>query len=153
MTPGRQSPPGATNETSTRKWRRLREFCAQGGRGQRTRIWWSELLVAGVVSIGVIVIARPIITRFSIARHPPHDPSKEPALRAYLRRRKSPRPDPRPEWYKLDFTGGLSRLCVGKSMCQTILATIAKLTIAEFSTTLFPDGRDRPSHLRRWRDG
>jgi glycosyltransferase involved in cell wall biosynthesis len=32
-------------------------------------------------------------------------------------------------------------------------ASIFKLRVAEVPTTLSPDGRDRPSHLRSWRDG
>jgi glycosyltransferase involved in cell wall biosynthesis len=34
-----------------------------------------------------------------------------------------------------------------------VKATIAKLSITEVPTTLSPDGRDRPPHLRSWRDG
>jgi glycosyltransferase involved in cell wall biosynthesis len=34
-----------------------------------------------------------------------------------------------------------------------VKATIAKLRIAEVPTTLAPDGRSRPPHLRSWRDG
>jgi glycosyltransferase involved in cell wall biosynthesis len=36
---------------------------------------------------------------------------------------------------------------------MVIKASIAKLRIAEVPTTLSPDGRDRPPHLRSWRDG
>lgn len=36
---------------------------------------------------------------------------------------------------------------------MVIKATIAKLRIAEVPTTLAPDGRGRPPHLRSWRDG
>jgi glycosyltransferase involved in cell wall biosynthesis len=36
---------------------------------------------------------------------------------------------------------------------MVVKATIAKLRIAEVPTTLSPDGRDRPPHLRSWRDG
>lgn len=36
---------------------------------------------------------------------------------------------------------------------MVIKATIAKLRIAEVPTTLSPDGRSRPPHLRSWRDG
>lgn len=32
-------------------------------------------------------------------------------------------------------------------------AALAKLRVAEVPTTLHPDGRDRPPHLRTWRDG
>lgn len=34
-----------------------------------------------------------------------------------------------------------------------VKATIQKLKITEVPTTLSPDGRDRPPHLRSWRDG
>jgi hypothetical protein len=34
-----------------------------------------------------------------------------------------------------------------------VKATIAKLRMIEVPTTLSPDGRDRPPHLRSWRDG
>ena len=36
---------------------------------------------------------------------------------------------------------------------MVVKASISRLRIAEVSTTLSPDGRDRPSHLRSWRDG
>jgi len=36
---------------------------------------------------------------------------------------------------------------------MVIKATLAKLRIAEVPTTLSPDGRSRPPHLRSWRDG
>ena len=36
---------------------------------------------------------------------------------------------------------------------MVIKATIAKLRVAEVPTTLAPDGRGRPAHLRSWRDG
>ncbi|HUN40406.1 MAG TPA: glycosyltransferase family 2 protein [Acetobacteraceae bacterium] len=36
---------------------------------------------------------------------------------------------------------------------MVVKATLAKLRIAEVPTTLSPDGRDRPPHLRSWRDG
>jgi glycosyltransferase involved in cell wall biosynthesis len=36
---------------------------------------------------------------------------------------------------------------------MVVKATIGKLRIAEVPTALAPDGRDRPSHLRSWRDG
>ncbi len=36
---------------------------------------------------------------------------------------------------------------------MVIKATIARLRIAEVPTTLAPDGRGRPTHLRSWRDG
>ncbi len=36
---------------------------------------------------------------------------------------------------------------------MVVKATLQKLRIAEVPTTLSPDGRTRPSHLRSWRDG
>ncbi len=36
---------------------------------------------------------------------------------------------------------------------MVVKATIAKFSIAEVPTTLSPDGRTRPPHLRSWRDG
>lgn len=36
---------------------------------------------------------------------------------------------------------------------MVVKATIQGLTVAEVPTQLFPDGRPRPPHLRRWRDG
>lgn len=36
---------------------------------------------------------------------------------------------------------------------MVVKATIGRLHIAEVPTTLSPDGRDRPPHLRSWRDG
>lgn len=36
---------------------------------------------------------------------------------------------------------------------MVVKATIAKLRITEVPTTLSPDGRSRPPHLRSWRDG
>jgi glycosyltransferase involved in cell wall biosynthesis len=36
---------------------------------------------------------------------------------------------------------------------MVVKATLQGLRIAEVPTTLFPDGRDRPPHLRPWRDG
>ncbi len=36
---------------------------------------------------------------------------------------------------------------------MVIKAALAKLDICEIPTTLQPDGRDRPPHLRSWRDG
>ena len=34
-----------------------------------------------------------------------------------------------------------------------VKATLNRLKIAEIPTTLSPDGRNRPPHLRSWRDG
>ena len=36
---------------------------------------------------------------------------------------------------------------------MVVKATLHKLSIVEVPTTLFPDGRSRPPHLRSWRDG
>ena len=36
---------------------------------------------------------------------------------------------------------------------MVVKATLARLVIAEVPVTLSPDGRDRPPHLRSWRDG
>ena len=36
---------------------------------------------------------------------------------------------------------------------MVVKATVHHLTIAEVPTTLSPDGRSRPPHLRSWRDG
>lgn len=36
---------------------------------------------------------------------------------------------------------------------MVVKSTLLKLRIAEVPTTLFPDGRSRPPHLRTWRDG
>lgn len=36
---------------------------------------------------------------------------------------------------------------------MVVKATLLRLNIAEVPTTLSPDGRSRPSHLRTWRDG
>jgi glycosyltransferase involved in cell wall biosynthesis len=36
---------------------------------------------------------------------------------------------------------------------MVVKATLFNLRIAEIPTALFPDGRDRPPHLRTWRDG
>src|SRR4029077_3818277 len=36
---------------------------------------------------------------------------------------------------------------------MVVKATMSKLRITEVPTTLSPDGRDRPPHLRSWRDG
>ena len=49
----------------------------------------------------------------------------------------------------------LSLRCQGMEFASEMVvkATLAKLRIAEVPTTLAPDGRDRPPHLRSWRDG
>jgi glycosyltransferase involved in cell wall biosynthesis len=58
---------------------------------------------------------------------------------------------------------GFSKASIDKLELQTtgmefstemvVKATLSKLQIAEVPTTLSPDGRDRPPHLRTWRDG
>jgi hypothetical protein len=41
---------------------------------------WIELLIAGVVSLGAIVVVRAIITGLSIARRPPYDAGKPSSI-------------------------------------------------------------------------
>lgn len=36
---------------------------------------------------------------------------------------------------------------------MVVKATLYKLKVSEVPTTLSPDGRSRPPHLRSWRDG
>jgi hypothetical protein len=36
---------------------------------------------------------------------------------------------------------------------MVVKATVYKLSITEVPTILYPDGRNRPPHLRSWRDG
>ncbi len=45
--------------------------------------------------------------------------------------------------------------CVGMEFASEMVvrATLLKMKIAEVPTTLAPDGRSRPPHLRTWRDG
>jgi hypothetical protein len=38
---------------------------------------WIELLIAGVVSVGVIAVVRAIVTGLSIARRPPQDSGQQ----------------------------------------------------------------------------
>lgn len=50
---------------------------------------------------------------------------------------------------------GLALACTGMEFASEMVvkATLAGLRIAEVPTTLHKDGRDRPPHLRTWRDG
>jgi glycosyltransferase involved in cell wall biosynthesis len=48
---------------------------------------------------------------------------------------------------------GLSADGMEFALEMIVKATIQKLRITEVPTTLSPDGRDRPPHLRSWRDG
>jgi hypothetical protein len=41
---------------------------------------WIELLIAGVVSLGAIVVVRAIITALSIARRPPYDAGHQSSI-------------------------------------------------------------------------
>src|ERR1700733_1450185 len=36
---------------------------------------------------------------------------------------------------------------------MVVKATLMRMKVSEVPTTLNPDGRDRPPHLRSWRDG
>ena len=49
----------------------------------------------------------------------------------------------------------LDLCCEGMEFASEMVvkASLGGLRIAEVPTTLFPDGRDRPPHLRTWRDG
>ena len=49
----------------------------------------------------------------------------------------------------------LGLTCKGMEFASEMVvkANLQKLTITEVPTTLSPDGRDRPPHLRTWRDG
>jgi hypothetical protein len=55
---------------------------------------WIELLIAGVVSLGAIVVVRAIITGLSIARRPPHDYGQQSSISAIPPEAQIP---PRPE--------------------------------------------------------
>lgn len=50
---------------------------------------------------------------------------------------------------------GLQLRCLGMEFASEMVvkASLHGLRITEVPTTLFPDGRDRPPHLRSWRDG
>jgi len=50
---------------------------------------------------------------------------------------------------------GLSLTCTGMEFASEMVvkATLRKLRVVEVPTTLSPDGRSRPPHLRSWRDG
>ena len=54
-----------------------------------------------------------------------------------------------------DAIRGLDLQCGGMEFASEMVvkATLADLRIEEVPTTLSPDGRDRPPHLRSWRDG
>lgn len=49
----------------------------------------------------------------------------------------------------------LGLCCEGMEFASEMVvkASLSKLRISEVATTLSPDGRDRPPHLRSWRDG
>lgn len=57
--------------------------------------------------------------------------------------------------FRRDAILGLALQAPGMEFASEMVvkATIAKLRIAEVPTTLSPDGRSRPPHLRSWRDG
>lgn len=57
--------------------------------------------------------------------------------------------------YRRDAILGLDLRCTGMEYASEMVvkATLAKLRIAQVPTILHCDGRDRPPHLRSWRDG
>lgn len=57
--------------------------------------------------------------------------------------------------YNRDAILALDLRCTGMEYASEMVvkATLAKLAIAQVPTVLHPDGRDRPPHLRSWRDG
>jgi hypothetical protein len=57
--------------------------------------------------------------------------------------------------FRRDAIRGLALNSPGMEFALEMIvkATIRKLTVTEVPTTLSPDGRGRPSHLRSWRDG
>lgn len=57
--------------------------------------------------------------------------------------------------YRREAILGLDLVCTGMEYASEMVvkATLAKLHIAQVPTILYPDGRDRPPHLRSWRDG
>lgn len=57
--------------------------------------------------------------------------------------------------YRRDAILGLDLRCTGMEYASEMVvkATLAKLRIAQVPTILHRDGRDRPPHLRSWRDG
>jgi glycosyltransferase involved in cell wall biosynthesis len=57
--------------------------------------------------------------------------------------------------FRRDAVLGLGLRTTGMEFASEMVvkATLAGLTVAEVPTTLSPDGRSRPPHLRTWRDG
>lgn len=57
--------------------------------------------------------------------------------------------------FERDAMLGLGLHCTGMEFASEMVvkAALGGLRIAEVPTTLSPDGRDRPPHLRSWRDG
>jgi hypothetical protein len=57
--------------------------------------------------------------------------------------------------FSRDAVLGLDLQAAGMEFASEMVvkATVRKLRITEVPTTLSPDGRDRPPHLRSWRDG
>ena len=57
--------------------------------------------------------------------------------------------------YSLEAFAGMNLCTTGMEFASemVIKATLLKMKIAEVPTTLSPDGRSRPPHLRPWRDG
>jgi hypothetical protein len=57
--------------------------------------------------------------------------------------------------FKRDAIAGLGLCSPGMEFASEMVvkATLRKLKITEVPTTLSPDGRSRPPHLRSWRDG
>lgn len=55
----------------------------------------------------------------------------------------------------MDTSLGLQLSCPGMGFASEMVlkASLARLRVTEIPTTLRPDGRDRPPHLRSWRDG
>lgn len=57
--------------------------------------------------------------------------------------------------FRKDSIEGLNLQCTGMEFASEMVvkATLQDMAIAEVPTTLRPDGRNRPPHLRSWRDG
>lgn len=57
--------------------------------------------------------------------------------------------------FRKDASGRMGLRTTGMEFATEMIvkATLLKLSIAEVPTTLSPDGRSRPPHLRSWRDG
>ena len=53
-----------------------------------------EMIVAGVVSLGIIAVARALIRGFSFARAPLYDPGKEPNVSRIPPQAEAPPPPP-----------------------------------------------------------